>query len=100
MQLLHLPHIHVRYQGQEAAIAIEDGCVLDGTIPPTLAFQNGEHRLFDMRPLLTMRPWSRIATLAVFQWRTAPSFGRETLTLPLKRSTTTLCLPERDSFCG
>lgn len=30
----HLPHIHVRYQGQEAAIAIEDGCVLDGGLPP------------------------------------------------------------------
>ena len=29
----HLPHIHVRYQGQEAAIAIEDGSVLDGVIP-------------------------------------------------------------------
>ncbi|MET3605692.1 hypothetical protein ABIC99_003525 [Sphaerotilus sulfidivorans] len=29
----HLPHIHVRYQGQEAAIAIADGTVLDGAIP-------------------------------------------------------------------
>ena len=30
----HLPHIHVRYQGVEAAISIEDGSVLDGRLPP------------------------------------------------------------------
>jgi hypothetical protein len=30
----HLPHIHARYQGEEAAIAIEDGSVFDGTLPP------------------------------------------------------------------
>jgi hypothetical protein len=29
----HLPHIHVRYQGEEAAIAIDDGQILDGSIP-------------------------------------------------------------------
>lgn len=29
----HLPHIHVRYQGEEAAIAIEDGRILDGSVP-------------------------------------------------------------------
>jgi len=29
----HLPHIHVRYQGVEAAISIEDGSVLDGHLP-------------------------------------------------------------------
>jgi len=29
----HLPHIHVRYQGAEAAISIEDGSVLGGQIP-------------------------------------------------------------------
>jgi len=29
----HLPHIHVRYQGEEASIAIEDGTILDGTFP-------------------------------------------------------------------
>lgn len=28
------PHIHVRYQGNKAAIAIADGEVLDGTFPP------------------------------------------------------------------
>ena len=27
------PHIHVRYAGQKASIAIEDGCVLAGAIP-------------------------------------------------------------------
>lgn len=30
----HLPHFHVRYQGAKAAIAIEDGRVLAGSIPP------------------------------------------------------------------
>ncbi len=30
----HLPHIHVRYQGMKAAIAVEDGRVLDGQFPP------------------------------------------------------------------
>ncbi len=29
----HLPHIHVRYQGAEAAISIKDGVILDGSIP-------------------------------------------------------------------
>lgn len=30
----HLPHIHVRYQGDKASISIDDGCILDGTFPP------------------------------------------------------------------
>ncbi len=29
----HLPHIHVRYQGEEAALTIDDGTVLDGSLP-------------------------------------------------------------------
>jgi len=29
----HKPHIHVRYQGQKASVAIEDGAVLAGEIP-------------------------------------------------------------------
>lgn len=29
----HLPHIHVRYQGKNAAVSIEDGSVLDGSLP-------------------------------------------------------------------
>ena len=29
----HLPHIHVRYQGNEAAISIDTGEILDGSIP-------------------------------------------------------------------
>jgi hypothetical protein len=29
----HLPHIHVRYQADEAAIALEDGRILDGKLP-------------------------------------------------------------------
>ncbi len=28
------PHIHVRYQGQKASIAIDDGLVLAGKFPP------------------------------------------------------------------
>jgi len=30
----HVPHIHVRYQKQEAAVSIPDGTVLQGAIPP------------------------------------------------------------------
>ena len=29
----HLPHIHARYQDDEAAIAIDDGTVLNGALP-------------------------------------------------------------------
>ena len=31
-----------------------------------LDFKNGEHRRFDMRPLLSMRPWNRIANEQLF----------------------------------
>lgn len=30
----HLPHIHVRYQGDEATVAIEGGNVIEGNLPP------------------------------------------------------------------
>jgi desulfoferrodoxin (superoxide reductase-like protein) len=30
----HLPHIHVRYQGERASIAIETGELLAGKLPP------------------------------------------------------------------
>lgn len=30
----NLPHIHVRYAGQKASVAIEDGRMLAGSIPP------------------------------------------------------------------
>ena len=30
----NLPHIHVRYQGEEAAISIADGEIFEGTLPP------------------------------------------------------------------
>lgn len=30
----HRPHIHVRYQDAKAAIAIDDGELLDGDFPP------------------------------------------------------------------
>lgn len=29
----HLPHIHVRYAGQKASVAIQDGAVLAGDFP-------------------------------------------------------------------
>ena len=32
-----------------------------------LEFKNGKRRRFDMRPLLAMKPWNRIATPAVFE---------------------------------
>jgi len=32
-----------------------------------LRFENGEQRLFDMRPLLQIRPWNRIASQTVFE---------------------------------
>jgi uncharacterized protein DUF2442 len=31
-----------------------------------LEFKNGELRRFDMRPLLTMKPWNRIAGTSLF----------------------------------
>lgn len=31
-----------------------------------LDFENGEHRRFDMRPFLKMRPWDRIASEQLF----------------------------------
>ncbi|HEY4232183.1 MAG TPA: DUF4160 domain-containing protein [Lacipirellulaceae bacterium] len=30
----HLPHVHVRYQEDEAVIAISDSSVLEGDLPP------------------------------------------------------------------
>lgn len=30
-------------------------------------FKNGEWRRFDMRPLLVMKPWERIASPAIFE---------------------------------
>ncbi len=32
-----------------------------------LEFQNNEHRRFDVRPLLSMKPWIRIASPSVFE---------------------------------
>ena len=32
-----------------------------------LEFKNGERRLFDMRPLLALKPWNRIANLHLFE---------------------------------
>lgn len=32
-----------------------------------IEFENGERRRFDMRPLLCVKPWNRIATPALFE---------------------------------
>ena len=32
-----------------------------------LEFKNGERRRFDMRPLLVMKPWNRVAKPALFE---------------------------------
>ncbi len=32
-----------------------------------LEFRNGERRRFDMRPLLSMKPWNRVASQALFE---------------------------------
>jgi hypothetical protein len=32
-----------------------------------LEFKNGERRKFDMRPLLLMKPWNRVATPVLFE---------------------------------
>ncbi len=31
-----------------------------------LEFENGERRRFDMKPLLTMKPWSRVVSPSIF----------------------------------
>ncbi|MBU5614453.1 DUF4160 domain-containing protein [Geomonas azotofigens] len=30
----YLPHLHAEYQGDVAVFAIEDGSILDGSLPP------------------------------------------------------------------
>ena len=39
-----------------------------------LEFKNGERRRFDMRPLLSVKPWNRIATPALFE-RASVNYG-------------------------
>lgn len=39
-----------------------------------LEFKNGERRRFDMRPLLSIKPWNRIATPALFE-RASVNYG-------------------------
>jgi len=29
----HLPHVHVHYQGDEAAVSIEEGVIIEGALP-------------------------------------------------------------------
>ncbi len=39
-----------------------------------IEYENGERRRFDMRPLLVMKPWNRIATPALFS-RVSVGYG-------------------------
>lgn len=39
-----------------------------------IEYENGERRRFDMRPLLCMKPWSRIAAPALFS-RASVDYG-------------------------
>jgi Protein of unknown function (DUF2442) len=32
-----------------------------------LVYANGEHRLFDMKPLLAIKPWDRISNSRIFE---------------------------------
>lgn len=76
----HVPHIHIKYQDQEATVSIPDGEVLEGKIKPiqdrsteigvismnprikdvkpnsnytlTLTFTNDEVKVFDVKPYL------------------------------------------------
>ena len=41
-----------------------------------LVFANGERRCFDMRPLLSMKPWTRVATSTVFHTCTGGLWNR------------------------
>jgi len=50
----HLAHIHVRYAGDKAAIAIEDGRVLAGSFPP--------------KQLKMVQAWIEIQALLNFKW--------------------------------
>jgi len=34
VQQHHLPHLHVEYQGKKAVIAIPEGILLEGSLPP------------------------------------------------------------------
>jgi Protein of unknown function (DUF2442) len=46
-------------------------CILNVITQPDfqldLTFQNGELRRFDMRPLLAIKPWNRVASLNLFE---------------------------------
>ena len=42
-----------------------------------LVFKNGEKRRFDMRPLLALKPWNRLATPLLFE-RVGIDYGKST----------------------
>ncbi|MCR4304733.1 MAG: DUF4160 domain-containing protein [Gallionella sp.] len=51
----HLPHIHARYQGSEAAISIDDGSIFEGSLPPKQlkgTSKNSSHRRRPVSSLL------------------------------------------------
>jgi len=65
-----------------------------------LEFKNGERRRFDMRPLLAMKPWDRIAAPAVFE-RVRVDYGTVVwpgeIDVAPKRFTTIRCRKDRKS---
>ncbi len=54
------PHFHVRYQGFRARVRIEDGEIIDGKVPPTVARILEEWTALRREPL--MRNWQTART--------------------------------------
>lgn len=54
----NLPHVHARYQGQEAVIAIEDGTVLEGHLPV--------RQLRMVQVWVSIKPWTGLRAWALF----------------------------------
>ena len=64
----HHPHIHVRYQGNEASVLLEDGSVIDGFLPS--------------KQLKMVQAWIEIHKEALFvDWELAVS-GEEPFRIP------------------
>jgi hypothetical protein len=62
MSLLEsLPFSEIAMLIDVIAVKVRSGFQLD------LEFENGERRRFDMRPLLSMKPWNRIAAPTLFE---------------------------------
>ena len=70
----HTPHIHVRYQGEKASIGRLIMEILLDVISVTtredytldLVFENGEKRIFDMKPLFDKKPFVKLLNSPLF----------------------------------